>query len=118
MFNDSNKGQTQYCEECQKWAEKYEKLKQQLEIDKNQINYFIEENERLSELTCVNCGEKFLSPTGSELYEENVHLKAENKKLLQTLQKIKEIAENRTNYPCDKCIKTEILQKITKAEEE
>lgn len=39
------------------------------------------ENERLSELSCANCGEKFLSPTGAELYEENVQLKEENERL-------------------------------------
>lgn len=30
MFNDSDNGQTQYCEECQKWAKKCEKLTQAL----------------------------------------------------------------------------------------
>ena len=54
------------------------------------------ENERLSELTCVNCGEKFLSPTGSELYEKIVQLKAENEKLdeeLRTYKKYKFLFE-------------------------
>ena len=34
------------------------------------------------------------------------------------LTQIKEIAENRSNYPCGKCIKTEILQKISEVEDE
>lgn len=35
----------------------------------------------------------------------------QNDKYTKALREIKEIAENRTNYPCGKCIKTEILQK-------
>lgn len=31
MFNDSDNGQTQYCEECQKWAEKCEQLENAIE---------------------------------------------------------------------------------------
>lgn len=38
MFNDSGNGQTQYCEECQKWAEKCEKLKTTL---KSVRGYFV-----------------------------------------------------------------------------
>ncbi len=38
MFNDSDNGQTQYCEECQKWAEKCEKLEETL---KSVRGYFI-----------------------------------------------------------------------------
>ena len=30
MFSDSENGQTQYCEECQKWTEKCEKLEETL----------------------------------------------------------------------------------------
>ena len=42
----------------------------------------------------------------------------ENEKYKQTLIEIKDIAKNRSNYPCSKCIKTEILQKISECEVE
>lgn len=40
-----------------------------------------EENKRLQMLSCANCGEKYLSPDGSELYEKNVQLQKENEEL-------------------------------------
>ena len=50
---------------------------------------------------------------GNKYKEDFVEQFNEAEKLKQTLQEIKEIAENRSNYPCGKCIKTEILQKIS-----
>lgn len=38
MFNETDNGQTQYCEECQKWAEKYSKLEETL---KSVREYFV-----------------------------------------------------------------------------
>lgn len=43
---------------------------------------------------------------------DNILLEQRNEKFKQALTEIKEIAEGRSNYPCGKCIKTEILQKI------
>ena len=51
-----------------------------------QLKRLQEENKSLQMLSCANCGEKYLSPDGSELYEKNVQLK-------QALEEIKEIAE-------------------------
>ena len=40
MFNDSENGQTQYCEECLKWAEKCEKLEKENERLKQGIKHY------------------------------------------------------------------------------
>ena len=40
MFNDSDNGQTQYCKECQKWVEKYEKLEKENERLKQGIKHY------------------------------------------------------------------------------
>ena len=42
-----------------------------------QLKRLQEENKRLQMLSCANCGEKYLSPDGAELYEKNVQLKQE-----------------------------------------
>lgn len=60
--------------------EKYEKLQ--------------EENKRLQMLSCANCGEKYLSPDGAELYEKNVQLQKENEEL-----KKRQITKN--GFICD-----------------
>ena len=39
-----------------------------------QLKRLQEENKRLQMLSCANCGEKYLSPDGAELYEKNVQL--------------------------------------------
>ena len=87
------------------------------------------ENERLQKLTCFNCGEETLSPSGAEIYDKILVYK-------QTLQEIKAIAEKlRADNLCNNCDgigldancqdtgcpyyqMDKILQKITKAEEE
>lgn len=46
-----------------------------------QLKRLQEENKSLQMLSCVNCGEKYLSPDGSELYEKNVQLQKENEEL-------------------------------------
>ena len=45
-----------------------------------------EENKRLQMLSCANCGEKYLSPEGSELYDKNVQLQKENEELKNRLK--------------------------------
>ena len=47
----------------------------------NDIKRLQEENKRLQMLSCANCGEKYLSPDGAELYEKNVQLQKENEGL-------------------------------------
>lgn len=73
------------------------------------------ENERLQKLTCFNCGEETLSPSGAEIYEKILVYK-------QTLQEIKAIAEHETKELTDSAINggryLEIIDLITKAEEE
>lgn len=56
---------------CDGWENCYFKQLQRLK----------QENKTLQMLTCVNCGEQFLSPDGSELYEKNVQLQKENEQL-------------------------------------
>lgn len=107
-----------------------ENLKQQLEIDKNQINYFIEESERLKEENKTL--EQFLSKEplalqalqkGYASYKKSTDVFYEMiKKYKQTLQEIKEIAEHEIKELTDSAINggryLEILDLITKAEEE
>lgn len=65
MFSDSDNGQTQYCEECQKWAEKCEKMETELRVAKmNRLTIF----EHL------------------DIVEENKKLKAENERLKQGIK--------------------------------
>lgn len=52
-----------------------------------QLKRLQEENKRLQMLSCANCGEKYLSPDGSELYEKNVQLQKENEKLKEDINK-------------------------------
>ena len=51
----------------------------------NDIKRLQEENKRLQMLSCANCGEKYLSPDGAELYEKNVQLQKENKQMQERL---------------------------------
>lgn len=53
---------------------------------KSYIERLQEENKRLQMLSCANCGEKYLSPDGSELYEKNVQLQKENEELKNRLK--------------------------------
>lgn len=48
-----------------------------------------EENKRLQMLSCANCGEKYLSPDGAELYEKNVQLQKENEELKAENEQLK-----------------------------
>ena len=69
------------------------------------------ENERLQKLTCFNCGEETLSPSGAELYDKILVYK-------KTLQEIKAIAETGMHCEgmgCD--FMPKILDLITKVEE-
>lgn len=73
------------------------------------------ENERLQKLTCFNCGEETLSPSGAEIYDKILVYQ-------QTLQKIKEIVSKIIDgyirpYGDYNQLK-QILDLITKAEEE
>lgn len=54
----------------------------------NTIKRLQEENKRLQMLSCANCGEKYLSPDGAELYEKNVQLQKENEELKTYIQKM------------------------------
>lgn len=112
---------SEYCKNCYELQEQFDKLKAENEELKRQhqgdkglitstgkMNYqLIQEYDKLKtendELkkkcniyTCGICGNK-----------------EDCNKLYKTLTEIKEIAKNRSNYPCSKCIKTEILQKIS-----
>ena len=60
----------------------------------NKIKRLQEENKRLQMLSCANCGEKYLSPDGVELYEKNVQLQEENEKLKEKIKSEKYIKEN------------------------
>ena len=53
-----------------------------------QLKRLQEENKRLQMLSCANCGEKYLSPDGAELYEKNVQLQKENEKIKTYIQKM------------------------------
>lgn len=53
-----------------------------------QLKRLQEENKRLQMLSCVNCGEKYLSPDGAELYEKNVQLQKENEELKETINRL------------------------------
>lgn len=77
-----------------------DELPEVLSCDEFSTNCYIkrlqEENERLQMLSCANCGEKYLSPDGAELYEKNVQLK-------QALEEIREII-NKQKPTLDKAI--------------
>lgn len=75
------------------------KLKEALKAKEQEC----EELKKTVMLKCPQCGEVYLNPIGSELYEENVQLK-------QTLTEIKKIAEIRKDDINDWLAK-EILQK-------
>ena len=67
-----------------------------------------------AEIRCEQMAEQIKEEKMPMLYENAKDLKL--KQLSKTLIEIKEIAEGRNNYPCSKCIKTEILQKISECE--
>ena len=52
----------------------------------DKIKRLQEENKSLQMLSCANCGEKYLSPDGAELYDENVRLQEENEELKNRLK--------------------------------
>lgn len=99
---------------CSQWSNCYYKQlkrkEQECETLAGQLDFEVQKKECLEQeceelkkkcniYTCGICGNK-----------------EDCNKLYKTLSEIKEIAKNRTNYPCDKCIKTEILQKISEVE--
>ena len=107
MIN-KNELQTCYCKECFKKQEEIECLKKENEklkkaksipmpfIDEKlvkelkQENKDLEqENKRLQQLSCPNCGEKLLNPTGAELYDKILDYK-------QALEEIREIAKKQS----------------------
>lgn len=65
-----------------------------IDADKK-IEELKEENKRLQELTCPNCGEKLLNPTGAELYDKVLDYK-------QALEEIREQYVNKAFFKCDK----------------
>lgn len=73
--------------------EENKNLKQQFEIDKNQINYFIEENEKQKEQ--IKQLEDFIKSDG-EIdhinHEYTYKLKKENEKLKKILQELKDLS--------------------------
>lgn len=103
MFNDSDNGQTQYCERCLKWAEKYEKLEQENAKLKNIVEHYKRANERLYD---VQVDDFNFTKT----------------KYKHTLQEIKAIAEQILNknefvYMNYRDVR-QIIRLVTKAEEE
>jgi phage host-nuclease inhibitor protein Gam len=98
--------------------EENENLKQQLEIDKNQINYFIEENEKQKKQ--IKQLEDFIKSAG-----EIDHINHEyTYKLKKVLQEVKSIAKGVRSYlgvPAPRDVRFEmdrILNLIIKVEEE
>lgn len=86
------------CISYNRMAEDYErrlkeenvKLKQQLEIDKNQINYFIEENEKLkTQYNCYACGNCKGKEDYINLEKHHVELRKQFDKYHNALQDIK-----------------------------
>ena len=51
-----------------------------------QLKRLQEENKSLQMLSCANCGEKYLTPDGVELYGKNVQLQKENEKLKENVE--------------------------------
>ena len=89
-----------YSKDCEYNKGCYYKQLKRLEQENAELKA---ENERLQKLTCFNCGEETLNPSGAEIYDKILVYK-------QTLQEIKEIAE-KTGCRA-------ILDLITKVEEE
>lgn len=94
-------------------SNRLDELPEVLSCDEFSTNCYIkrlqEENKRLQMLSCANCGEKYLSPDGAELYEKNVQLK-------QALEEIREIISGEIDHT-DKddelmCIYGNIYNKI------
>lgn len=60
----------------------------------NTIKRLQEENKRLQMLSCANCGEKYLSPDGAELYEKNVQLQKENEKQKELIKQLEDFIKS------------------------
>lgn len=86
-----------------------------------QLRRLQDENKRLQMLSCANCGEKYLSPDGAELYEKNVQLQKENEEFIKVIDckngaistLNEEIANLKRNYRVG-CLRCEY--KYTKAD--
>lgn len=59
-----------------------------------QLKRLQEENKRLQMLSCANCGEKYLSPDGAELYEKNVQLQKENEKQKEQIKQLEDFIKS------------------------
>lgn len=75
-----------------------------------QVKRLQEENKRLQMLSCANCGEKYLSPDGAELYEKNVQLQKENEGLKKENEELKTYIQ-KMDKPEIKTIDSEIALK-------
>lgn len=75
-------------------ANNFGKCDSSSEIYKNcyykQLKRLQEENKRLQMLSCANCGEKYLSPDGAELYEKNVQLQKESEKQKELIKQLED----------------------------
>ena len=90
-----------------KWIVECENLQQQLKHKEQEC----EELKKTIMYKCPQCGEKYLSPIGASLYEEN-------KKLEQTLIEIKEIIKQGVKIHDDIIVNKQILQKISECKVE
>lgn len=52
-------------------------------------------------LSCANCGEKYLSPDGAELYDKNVQLYEKNVHLQKENEKLKKRQITKNGFICD-----------------
>lgn len=78
-----------------------DELPEVLSCDEFSTNSYIkrlqEENKSLQMLSCANCGEKYLSPDGAELYDKNVQLQKENEELKARFNELYNNAEQLAN---------------------
>ncbi|MBQ3943261.1 MAG: hypothetical protein II669_02990 [Elusimicrobia bacterium] len=84
---------------------------------KTKIQRLQEENKRLQMLSCANCGEKYLSPDGAELYEKNVQLQKENEGLKKENEELKTYIQ-KMDKPEIKTIDSEIALKNIELQKE
>lgn len=82
-----------------------------------QLKRLQEENKRLQMLSCANCGEKYLSPDGAELYEKNVQLQRENEGLKKENEELKTYIQ-KMDKPEIKTIDSEIALKNIELQKE